>query len=443
MAVLSRKKAVYALPENPARHCIGMYLYNFLLTLCLPVLLMASLLRKKYRGRTLERLGLKTKHLTEQLGDGRQSQIIWVHALSVGEVTSALPLVKGIREQISSVQIVFTASTRSGKELAEKLISPHVDCILFSPFDLRFAVRRYLAAIKPDCFILVETDFWPNWLHLLHQAKIPSLLVNGRISAKSFATYTRFAFFFKKMFRCFDLLSMQTKQDQDKMLALGIPQERLIVLGNLKYDVPEQQVAPLHILPENKRTVWVCGSTHPGEEEVLFSVFKKILQEREDLYLLLAPRQISRGKDLLQLAGQFSLRAELRSSGRRSAASQVLIVDTIGELAGCYSIARVAFIGGSLVKQGGHNPLEAAVQGVPVFFGPHMEDFAEIARDLLHCGAATTVHTEESLYEHLCALFADEALHKQMSTAARQLVAQERGGVERHLQAINKLLQNS
>ena len=415
-------------------------LYNFLLSICLPIFIVVSLFSTKYRGRIVERLGFKSKHVAHQLNSGKQGQIIWIHALSVGEITSSLPLVKGIREQLSPVQIVFTVSTRNGRELAEKLISPYVDLLLFSPFDFRFAVRRYLAAIKPNCFILVETDFWPNWLTLLYQEKIPSLLVNGRISTKSFATYTRFAFFFKSMFLCFDLLSMQTEQDQDKMLALGIPAERLVVLGNLKYDTPITQSLFNPISVEEKRLVWVCGSTHPGEEEMIFTAFKK-LQHAGNLYLILAPRQISRGSELLQLAHTFGLTADLRSNGERNAESQVLILDTIGELASCYKLARVAFIGGSLVEEGGHNPIEAAAQGVPVLFGPHMDDFTEIARDLIHYGGAKTVTTIESLCENVVALFVDDVLHRRMSTAAIQLVEQQRGSVDRHILAIKKLLQ--
>jgi 3-deoxy-D-manno-octulosonic-acid transferase len=388
-----------------------------------------------HEGRMRERLGLQTKRIRERL-DSRLT--IWIHALSVGEVTSALPLVKALREQLCPAQIVFTASTRSGRMLAERLIAPHVDLVLFSPLDVPCVVRRYLDAIRPDMFILVETDFWPNWLHLLKRRNVPMLLVNGRISAKSFAAYRRFAFFFRPMFGCFNLLSMQTAHDREAMLALGIPAERLAVLGNLKYDLPAQQAAPSDLAVEHGRPVWVCGSTHPGEEELIFAAFKKITGGA-DIRLILAPRKIERGSELLTLARSFGLNAVLRSSGEVVTEGCVLILDTIGELAGCYSLARLAFIGGSLVNEGGHNPIEAAAQGVPVFFGPHMEDFAEIAHDLLDCGGAKTV-TAESLAENAAALFTDDALHTAMSSAARQLVEQQRGGVERHVCVIKEML---
>ncbi|MGX9728096.1 MAG: 3-deoxy-D-manno-octulosonic acid transferase [Candidatus Electronema sp. VV] len=389
---------------------------------------------KILQNRVLERLGLNLPRLPV-----RQGPVIWIHALSVGEVTSALPLVKAIRESIRPAVLVFSATTRSGKELAERLIAPHADFILFSPLDFPCAVRRYLDAIRPSCFILVETDFWPNWLRQLRRRQIPAMLVNGRISEKSFAAYRRFALFFKPMFRCFRLLSMQTAQDRDKMLALGIPTERLACFGNLKYDLPARQTAPhdLAAAAHDHRPVWVCGSTHPGEEELIFAAFKKLAGL--PLRLIIAPRKIERGGELLKLARSFGLNAVLRSSDDVGAESCVLILDTIGELAGCYSLARLAFIGGSLVDEGGHNPIEAAAQGVPVLFGPHTEDFAEIARDLLDCGGAKVV-TAETLAETAASILSDDALHTAMSGAARDLVERQRGGVERHVQAVRELL---
>jgi 3-deoxy-D-manno-octulosonic-acid transferase len=391
----------------------------------------------KHQSRVTERLGLHVPRLP-----ARQGPVIWLHALSVGEVTSALPLVKGIRESIRPAVLVFTAATRSGRELAEQLLAPHVDLVLFSPLDFPCAVRRYLDAIRPDCFILVETDFWPNWLRQLRRRQVPAMLVNGRISEKSFASYRRFAFFFRPMFACFSLLSMQTAQDRDKMLALGIPAERAVCFGNLKYDLTASRAA--FALPAfSGGSVWVCGSTHPGEEELILAAFKELAEanplDHSPLRLIIAPRKTERGGELLKLARSFGLNAVLRSSGDALAASRILILDTIGELAGCYSLARFAFIGGSLVDEGGHNPIEAAAQAVPVLFGPHMEDFAEIASDLTACGGAKTV-TAATLAETAAALLRDDALHTAMSGAALDLVERQRGGVERHVQAVRTLL---
>jgi len=420
--------------------------YNFLLTffflLLLPLIALILMGRAKYRGRTLERLGFKTGRIKKQLlGKTGAGPVIWIHALSVGEVTSALPLVKAIRDDLPSAVIVFTAATYSGKRVAETLILPHVDHILSSPFDLWFAVRRYITAIRPDLFILVETDFWPNWLWQLKVQKIPAMLVNGRISEKSFAAYKRFLFFFRPIFRCFALLSMQTVGDADKMVSLGLEPERVITLGNLKYDMDTENtngtiVDRASLAVDANRIIWVCGSTHPGEEEILLAAFRK-LTGNNDLFLILAPRDVSRGSELVALARRFDLEARTRRS--RATGGNVLILDTIGELASCYGLARMAFVGGSLVAQGGHNPIEPAANGVPVLFGSHMEDFAEIADDLVACGGAETV-TGESLTTTASTILTHDEVHAAMSGAARALVEQHRGGVARHLQAIHRLL---
>ncbi len=421
--------------------------YNFLLTfivlLLLPLIGLFVMVRSKYRGRTLQRLGFKTDGIRKKpAAHNAAHPVIWIHALSVGEVTSALPLVKAIRDDMRSAVIVFTAATRSGKQVADILIAHQVDSVLYSPFDLSFAVQRYIAAISPNLFILVETDFWPNWLWQLKAHEIPAMLVNGRISEKSFASYNRFLFFFRPMFRCFDLLSMQTTGDADKMIDLGIDPEKVITFGNLKYDMATKNGAGTRVdraalAIDEDLTIWVCGSTHPGEEDFLFSAFKE-LAEDNNLFLILAPRDISRGNELVGLARQFGLAARTRKS--RATGGNVLILDTIGELASCYGIGRLAFVGGSLVGQGGHNPIEPAAYGVPVLFGSHMEDFMEIAHDLVACGGAETV-TAQSLATIASDILKSDNVHAAMAESARALVEQHRGGLANHLQAIHRLLQ--
>ncbi len=434
--------------------------------LLLPVFFLIILSRKKYQGRTLERLGFKRKKRQEVLhweGESLKKKVLWIHALSVGEVTSALPLIRELRQfrelQTNRVEpvIVLTVGTASGKKTAEKLFASSVQCILFSPFDFRFAVQRYIKDLQPDIFIQVETDFWPNWLSLLRKNNVPTMLVNGRISEKSFMAYQRFALFFRPMFCSFDLLAMQTQEDCRKMIKLGVPADRVIALGNLKYDMeyPSVQEAthplsPLSFLTEKEnQLVWVCGSTHLGEEKIIFSAVaqflakkeqKKATQELEELVLVLAPRDIKRGQELVELAGRFGLQAGLRS--RNATEGRALILDTLGELASCYAQADLAFVGGSLVPQGGHNPIEPALHGVPVLFGPFMEDFAEIAHDLLDCAGGKTV-TADSLATTLASLLVDQQTRTLMGQAAHALVQRHRGGVQRHVEAIKGLLTNA
>ncbi|WP_446009036.1 3-deoxy-D-manno-octulosonic acid transferase [Candidatus Electrothrix sp.] len=432
-------------------------IYNFIYIsigiLFFPLLLLIILSRKKYQGRTLERLGLKSKQIQV---NNTKGPVIWVHALSVGEVTSAVPLIKGLRADRAEAVIILTVGTSSGRKTAEHLLSSSVELILSSPFDLRFAVQRYITAFQPDIFIQVETDFWPNWLSLLRKNAIPAMLVNGRISERSFAAYQRFAFFFRPMFCSFALLSMQTEEDCRKMALLGVPGERVITLGNLKYDMerPGKQYTEQHTeLPGLAREalVWVCGSTHPGEEKILFSAFAQLLAQQEQLFLVLAPRDINRGQELVELAASFGLAPELRSRAagnspknraKGRAKGRVLILDTLGELAGWYGQADLAFVGGSLVPQGGHNPIEPAIHGVPVLFGPHMEDFSEIARELVDCRGGKKVGGN-SLPATLALLLGDKEKRILMGQAAHTLVEHHRGGVQRHVQVINDVLDHA
>ncbi len=420
--------------------------YNFLqilfLVIGLPLLVPLVLSRRKYRGQITTRLGCSPAKILAVSPPG-QGKIIWIHALSVGEVTSALPLVRGIRESLPTAVIIFSAATRTGMEVAEQYIRPFADQVVPAPLDLLFAVNRYIRTIRPDLFILVESDFWPNWLNQLKKHNIPAMLVNGRMSDRSFRRYQRCGFFCKPMFRCLTLLSMQTAEGAAQMRQLGLPGQRILSLGNLKYDtVPaapatdDRQAAP-NIIGDS--IIWICGSTHRGEEEIILDAYAKLKTRTDRLALIIAPRDIGRSREIMHLAGARGLRA-----GRRTAPHErpgrLLVLDTIGELASFYRLARVAFIGGSLVAQGGHNPLEAAAHGVPVLFGPHMEDFREIARDLVQCGGGATVSSADELSRAVQRILDDDQVRASMSAAAAGLVAANAGVVARHLHEIERLL---
>jgi 3-deoxy-D-manno-octulosonic-acid transferase len=244
------------------------------------------------------------------------------------------------------------------------------------------------------------------------------------------------------MFNCFTLLSMQTTEDKETMARLGISPEKIMPLGNLKYDMATDRTGPSHINRaalgiDAKAKIWVCGSTHPGEEEILFSAFQQLTADSR-LFLILAPRDADRGGELLALARRFNLDARTRTGHING--GNVLILDTIGELSFCYNLARLAFVGGSLVACGGHNPIEPAACGVPVLFGSHMEDFSEIARELQNCGGAKTV-TRETLVQTATDILTNDKSHAAMAQAGKSLVARHRGGVARHIQIIQRLLQ--
>jgi len=421
------------------------FFYNLFMTVGVivfaPLLFVKVILTPKYRSRTGKRLGFA---LGEKPG-GSGSPRIWVHALSVGEVASARNMVQELRRSYPRGVIVFSSSTRAGEIFARSTLGEHVDSFAPFPFDLLWSVKRMLSWVNPDLFILVETDFWPNFLREIKRRGIPSLLVNGRVSERSMSRYAAFRWFFASLFNSFQTLAMQTEQDSACMRQLGVEPSRLVVLGNLKYDAalpgssakPDLDREALHIPAQ--ALVWVAGSTHRGEEGVLFNVFQKLVRTYGNLFLILAPRDVARGAELAAMASQRGLVAFRRSLGETGTGS-VLILDTLGELSAIYNLCDVAFVGGSLVDQRGHNPLEPAVHGKPVLFGPFMEDFSEISRDLIAAEGAVQVCNEEDLCENLSLLLGDEARRERTGRKAQCLVASRRGVTEAHIDLVRKML---
>jgi 3-deoxy-D-manno-octulosonic-acid transferase len=420
-------------------------LYNILqwlgLIVVAPLLFVKSILTPRHRGRIGLRLGIG---LARQLGPRRAGPCIWVHALSVGEVSSSRALVRALRESYPAATLILSATTRSGLIYARETLGETADAVIPFPYDFHWSVRRALTLVQPDLFLLVETDFWPNFLSQLASRHIPALLVNGRISAAAFRSYRRFRFLFTPLFNSFRLLSMQTEGDAEQMRQLGVAAQRVESLGNLKYaalpaPVSDQELRRRFAIPAAKR-VWVAGSTHAGEETVLFAVFAKLIERFPDLFLILAPRDVARAGALLDEAHSLGLKAGLRSAPGLPGAN-LLLVDTLGELASLYALAEVAFVGGSLVPERGHNPLEPAALAKPVLFGPHMEDFAEIGRDLLACGAAAMVQDEATISARLSAWLADpEAGHKAGEQGRKLIAERQQGVVARYLATVERLL---
>jgi len=422
-------------------------LSTFLGIIFLPVGVPLALVKKKYRGRTLQRLGL-TLHtcLSECQKQKSAGPVIWIHALSVGEVTSALPLVRGLRQEYRDAVLYFSTTTQTGLHTANQLISTLVDAVFFAPFDFFFSVRRFINLLRPSLFILVETDFWPGWLLELKRKKIPCLLVNGRFSRQSMTRYQRFDFFFQPMFDCFQLLSLQTAQDMEHLKKLGVTETKIKSLGNLKFDArPKESLQTAQPIQRadlgisGSGPILVCGSTHHGEEELLFAAWKTITANIPDLLLVIAPRDIGRVAAVEQLARQAGL-STTRRSDNQMVKADLYLLDTLGELAACYQLADIAFIGGSLVPNGGHNPVEAAIATIPVLFGPHMEDFAEISRDLIAAGGAAMIAGSDELADQVIQLLLDEKKRRGMGKAAENFVITNQGVVNNHLQEVKRLL---
>lgn len=423
-------------------------LYNMLqflfLVVFFPFIIIFVLCSPKYRNRIPARLGFGLrKKLGPTFNAKEKSPTFWIHALSVGETTSAEPLICGLKSHFPECKIIFSVTTRSGKEVADLRLTKQVDVVLDGPLDLLPVVLYFHANIRPDFFILVETDFWPNNLLLLENKKVPTILVNGRVSEKSIRGYRRMPFFFGPMFHSFSALCMQTASDKEKITSLGLPAEKVLTLGNLKFDAPEfyfkkEGLGLEHHFPE-KRIIFICGSTHPGEEELLISSYLTVRKEFPEIYLILAPRHVNRAQEIKEIAHAHSLGVSMRTDAEQMP-SDVFILNTIGELAACYSLAHIAFVGGSLVAKGGHNPIEPASMGIPVLFGPHMEDFSEIAQSLMECSGGKRVGGPDELNQALKIMLQAPDVRKKSGLAAKHFVDSHRGVIDKHIHLIQTLL---
>ena len=392
----------------------------------------------------------KRKVISKRLGFGlelparRKKNTLWIHALSVGEVTSAHHLVQQFHlHHQESTTVIFSTTTRSGQQPAKRLIGPYCDAVIYYPFDFLPVIKYFHRKIQPDLFILIETDFWPNMLNSLAGSGVPLLLFNGRISERSMRQYRRVSFFFAPLFDKFTMLCMQTNTDVNNMVRLGIAESTAVTLGNLMVGScgkAEPESSRLDRIFPSHSIIVCAGSTHEGEERAILDAFLSTKKTTgEPLHLILAPRKISRCVDLTELVKKHRLSASLFSTAEADRAD-VTIVDTLGDLATLYRYADVSYIGGSLVDEGGHNPLEATRYGCPVLFGPHMDDFSEISRELQQCGAALMVEDSASLRDTLERLITDANLRKEMGERALHYSIGHTHVIADHLQLIDRYL---
>jgi len=416
--------------------------YNILQLLLSPLiilyLLYLSIARKEKYQHLLPRFG---KGLEPFRRGKKEGPVIWVHALSVGETTSAIALLNEIRSNEPDNILLFSTTTTSALALATEKVTPHVDAIIPFPVDIFFVVKRFLDTFNPDLFILVETDFWPNLLHSLSARNIPALLVNGRISDTSMTRYQRFRLFFKPMFNQFKMLCMQTAADARKMEGLGIPAHKIETLGNLKYKSSlEINVSPTlpFILPTSDLFI-VCGSTHPGEEEIILAAYRQLLEKYPHLKLAIAPRKPSRTEEIERIAER-SVISSNRYSTNPSCLEALLLIDTIGDLADLYAVSDISFIGGSLVPEGGHNPLESCLHGVPTLFGSYMDDFREISQELLASRAGFQVSNKSELISTLELLITSAEIREEVGENARTFMTKHKNVLPAHLAMIRNYL---
>ncbi|MCB1852775.1 MAG: lipid IV(A) 3-deoxy-D-manno-octulosonic acid transferase [Gammaproteobacteria bacterium] len=405
--------------------------YTVLLYLSIPVMLLRLLWRSlklpAYRHRIGERFGwLRVAAVKES---------VWIHAVSVGEVQAAEPLIRWLLDQYPTLTLVVTTTTPTGSERVRKLFSNNLIHLYF-PYDLPFAINGFLKRLHPSLLVMIETEIWPNLLAICERQGITTILANGRMSERSARGYHRVGAFTRATFARIALVAAQTKADADRFVALGVARDSVQVTGSIKFDIrlPASLFEQAAVVRRSwgDRPVWLAASTHEGEEELVLAAHRRVLRDHSNALLVLVPRHPERFERVALLCRREEIGLVRRSSGKRAAESDaVFLVDTMGELTLFIAATDVTFVGGSLIPVGGHNVLEPAALGVPILFGPHMFNFLLISEMLLQAGAAIQVAGSEQLADKVSNWFADASARTEAGERGRRLVAENRGALDR------------
>lgn len=390
------------------------------------------------------------------LEDFNNAPVVWVHALSVGEVKAAIPLVEGLFRRWPDARVLLSASTQTGMSTWTAWLNTshkqngagRAAFVIPAPFDFPCIIRRFRRMYSPNCMIFVETDLWPNWIWDFRDNGIPSILVNGAISSRSAKRLKYFKPLARLLYGGLQAVSMQSQEDRKRLLGLGLSEDRILVLGNLKRAisipcVTEKERSVLRMsMGLNEARLWVAGSTHDMEEDICLKAHVGLLKALPGLKCVLAPRDVTRASEILKIAKNNGLVPCLRSALSGPTAYDVLILDTLGELSTIYALADVAFVGGSIAPVGGHNLLEPALHGVPVLFGRHVESCAEWARTLLELGGGFECD-ENSMEGLLMTLLTNDDLRKRAGEQAKKAAAFDGSVVDRHLELIESVLKHA
>ena len=414
-----------------------MYLAYSLLTVVVfvvvsPYFVYQAIRYKKYIGSLRQRLGFLPISFNI---DGDES--IWIHAVSVGEVLTARALAADLKTRYPRLRLFLSTTTIAGQQVARRNLQ-HVDGVFYFPFDWAFIVRRTLALVKPRLFIMMETEIWPNLLRACRKRGVKTVVINGRISQRSFPRYRLVRPFFRRVLADVDRFCMQSEESARRLITLGADPACVTVTGSLKFDSLELPIATPHGKPRERvlrffrlapnRTVVVAGSTMKGEEAAFLRAFTRVKSKLPSALAVLAPRQPERFAEVERVARDAGFvtarRSELPIDAEPRA--DVVVLDPIGELAQLYQVATAVFVGGSLADHGGHNILEPAIFGKPVVFGPHMQNFKEIADAFLTNDAAVQVQSDRELDDVLIQLVTDPVRRARLGAAARALVEANR-----------------
>ncbi|NOU35431.1 MAG: 3-deoxy-D-manno-octulosonic acid transferase [Kiritimatiellaceae bacterium] len=421
------------------------FLYNLffplVFLLMLPKFISRMMRRGGYRRHFEQRLGIYGHGTAARLAESRR---IWIHAVSVGELFVALRFIEEYRTAHSEALFVVSTNTSTGHTLAEQKMDRR-DVLIYFPLDLPFVMRRVFNAINPLKLILVECEFWPNLVREAHKRGIPVALINGRISDSSFKGYMALRPFTRRLLALINPVCMQGRQDAERIIAMGARPETVKTPGTAKYDLPPPEanagavaraVLKKISIPENA-LILLGGSTWPGEEEALCKIYKTLRTQHQNLFLVLVPRHAERRNDVAEAIRSQGLSLVLRSQMAGGAAkSDVLVVDTTGELMSFYAAADVVFVGKSLCEHGGQNPIEPALFGKAVVVGPNMENFPAVMDDFLSANAIRQVTDVQALEKTVAELLADPSARAQLGQTARGVVESRRGVISHMVAAI-------
>lgn len=416
-------------------------LYTLLLYLIQPVVWLRLLLRSRktpaYRQRWAERYGFCQGKVVP---NG-----ILLHSVSVGETLAAIPLVRALRHRYPALPITVTTMTPTGSERAMSAFGKDVHHV-YLPYDLPCAMNRFLNTVQPKLVIVMETELWPNMITALHRRNIPLVIANARLSARSAKGYARLGEFVRRLLNRITLIAAQNEEDGNRFIALGLQRNKLAVTGSLKFDIsvtPElaARAVTLRYQWAPHRKVWIAASTHDGEEQVILQAHKKLLEAFPDLLLILVPRHPERFDDARAMIQKAGMSFILRSRGDiPTGDTQVVLGDTMGELMLLYGIADLAFVGGSLIERGGHNPLEPAAHAIPVLMGPHTFNFKDICARLQRDDGLIIITDGSSLVTQVTNLLSDEEYRLWYGRHAVEVLRQNQGALSRLLQLLQPYL---
>ena len=370
---------------------------------------------------------------------------IVLHSVSVGETLAAIPLVRALQYRYPTIPITVTTMTPTGSERAQSAFGKNVSHV-YLPYDLPTAINRFLDTAAPRLVIIMETELWPNIIHTLHRRQIPLIIANARLSERSAKRYQKLGRELAELLQKISCIAAQNSEDGQRFITLGAKSEQVTVTGSLKFDIsvtPELAARAVALRRQwaPHRPVWIAASTHEGEERIILETHRQLLAQFPTLLLILVPRHPERFQPVKELAEKFAFEPLMRSDNQvPSATTQVLIGDTMGELMLLYGIADVAFVGGSLVERGGHNPLEPAAHAIPVIMGPHIWNFKDICGRLEQAQGLITVADQAALLQEMAQLLTDSDLRKYYGLHAVDVLHQNQGALQQLLHIVEPYL---